>query len=203
MKKHLTQSDFADLCGINKSSVSRAVSNGRIELTKGAIEVEVENDTQASIEIAALELWINTASSRPHHQARLAQLQEQREARKQMMSGEPEEAQEDSDETLKAYNLRIKRADAKKREEDARTAEINRLALEKKYLMTEAVAYGIRDYTATVNRELENLADRLAASLKPLETVEEIHTAIARESENIRATVHKAMMRAIKTAEAE
>lgn len=197
MKKRLTQSDFSQLCGINKSSVSRAITRGRMELTDGAIELEAENDDLASLEVAALELWVSTASSRPHHQARLQQLQEQREKRRQIIDGAPDESSSDEDETLKAYNLRIKKADAKKREEDARTAEINRLALEGNYLMRESVAFAMRDYTAVVKRELENLADWLAANAHALETVEEIHAAIARESERAQQTIHRAMQKAM------
>lgn len=197
MKKQLTQSDFAQLCGVNKSSVSRAISRGRLELVDGAIEVEAESGDREALEAAALELWIGTASSKPHHQARLQQIQEQREKRRQVMAGAPDDAGDADEATLTTYNLRIKRADAKKREEEARTAEINRLALEGNYLMRESVQFAMRDYTAVVNMELENLADRLAPTVHPLETVEEAHAAIAREIDRARINIHRAMQKAM------
>lgn len=71
MKKHLTQAEFARLRGVNKSTVTRWIQNGRMTtMPTGLIDPE-----QASRELDA------TESPEPHHQARKAQLDEARDAR--------------------------------------------------------------------------------------------------------------------------
>lgn len=196
----LTQAAFARLCKVNRSSVSRAVKRGRLVLTDGMVAVPALADPAASLEERALSLWLTSASADPHHQARLQQLQEAREkkaALQQTAEGvaDPREDMH-APQSMESINLRIKRADAVKRENEARKSEIERLAMEGEYLLKEAVDYALRDHTAVLRRELENLADRLAPVVHPLETAEEIHAAIGRAAEEVLKTLHHSMVQA-------
>lgn len=198
--KTITQSHFARLCKINRSSVSRAVQRGRLVLVDGGIQIDVDGNDQPALEAAAISLWTASASSDPHHQARFDQEQAQREKIEQLQSIPDQnidlEETDDDDPDLASINKRIKKADAKKRENDARTAEIQRLALEGDYLQREAVDYALRDHSAILRRELDNLADRLSPVVHPLETVEEAHAAIAAAADEILRIMHQSMANA-------
>lgn len=66
----VTQAEFARLCGVNRSTVSRWLQNGRISADEhGRIDP-----------VAAQRMREATESPEPHHQARKAQFEEEREA---------------------------------------------------------------------------------------------------------------------------
>ena len=200
----INQNQMATYCDVNRSSVKRAIDRGRLELVDGLIEIDADGEREEDIQIAALSLWIASASSRPHHQARLAQLMEQKADRQAMQdaiaSVAGPEIAEAAEQTLTELNLRLKRADAKKRENEARTAEIQRLALEGEYLLREAVEVALRDHTAELRQQLDNLADQLAPEVQHLERLEEKHAAIAAAAEAIQRHMHASMMRSLELA---
>ena len=67
----VNQSKFAAICGVNRSTVTRWIQNGRIQLEQdGLIDVDM-----------ALRMRSETESPLPHHQARKAQFDEARVAR--------------------------------------------------------------------------------------------------------------------------
>ena len=82
--KFVTQSEFARITGVNKSTVTRWIQNGRIELTaSGLIDVE-----------AAQRMREDTASPLPHHAARKAQIEEMRAEREANYTAAAKKSQE-------------------------------------------------------------------------------------------------------------
>lgn len=204
IKTGVTQADFAKLVDVNRSSVTRAIQRGRLQLVDGVIEVCTQDANIDSLEAAALALWVGSGSGQPHHRARMAQIREEKSRRRAMESAESAvfagqvepEAKSDHENLI----LRLKKAETEKREEEARTARNNRMEQEKELLHREAVNYGLRDHAARVRELFENMADRLAPMVHHLQTVEECHSAIAEFSERCNREVHASMLTSMKIA---
>lgn len=163
----ITQADFARLCGVNRSTVSRWLKAGRIQSdADGRINPE-----------AAQRLRAATESPLPHHQARKAQFDEARAGRDsgaaQASANEPpaEVAERSDDEpppagdSLAGINLRIKHATARKQDADAAKAllEVGRMA--GTLVELEDVRFALDDITRAVRGEVEALPDRLAGEI--------------------------------------
>lgn len=164
-----TRAAFARRLGWNRSSVTRAVQDGRVVLADDLVDVEAS--------LARIEAL---ASPAPHHRAHAAQLEEDRAGRKP-----DEEADKPASENLAELNLRLKRAEADKREHEADIARMEREQRAGNLLPRDIVDFALSDYAATLRGLLENRADRLAPVLYPMQTMEEVHAALAEADESL------------------
>jgi len=142
----MTRNEFAAAMGVNKSTVSRWISNGRISLDdKGLIDPDAARRSLSA-----------TESPEPHHQARKARIEANKAAADLSTT-------EDGDlESKEALAMRMKRAMAKEREAKAELAamELDRQA---GLLLERAeVDFVMKDIGAALRSALEAMPDRLA-----------------------------------------
>ena len=181
-----TRADFARRMNWHRSSVTRAIEAGRVVLDGELINVE-----------ASLEKLKISASSEPHHLAHAAQLEEQRPAH-----DAPEPVQVEARATIDELNLRIKAADADKREHEADIARMDREQRAGNLIAREVVDFVLNDYAASLRSLMETRADRLAPVIYPLQSMEEVHAALSEADENILHEMTAAMKRKAEAYEA-
>lgn len=208
MNKAITQAEFARLVDVNRSTVSRAIERGRLVAgADGLITLDVEDDGKDSLELCALAKWEASGSGRPHHRARMAQIREEKSARKAMRAAATDyadpAAEARSQDGMEALNLRLKRAETEKREHDADMARMDREQKAKNLLQREAVEYGLRDFTQNLSAMLDNSPDELAAELHTLQSVEEVRGHLASHFDALRHKMADAMATAMRLAKEE
>lgn len=149
---------FARLCGVNRSTVTRWLQNGRIVADHaGMIDPE-----------AATRMRLATESPLPHHQARKAQFDEAREAAAAPApaSAAQEPAGDEGEFTgMEALGQQLKRAtvDLQRHKAEQAAIEIDK-AMGTLVEMSE-VQYVLGDLGATLRSLLEGMPDRLAGEI--------------------------------------
>lgn len=175
-----SRADFARRMGWNRSSVTRAVKDGRVVLVDGMVDVEA-----SLAKIDAL------ASPYAHHRAHAQQLEDERA---QKAAGDAP-AQPMAHEGLEALNLRLKRAEADKREHEAEMARMERETMAGNLIAREDVEFALDDFGATLRSLMENLADRLAPVVHPLQSMEETHAALAEAAQDVLQTMNESLLK--------
>ncbi len=185
-----TRADFARRMGWNRSSVTRAVQDGRVVLLDGLVDVDASLN-----KIEAL------ASPSAHHRAHAQQLEEARHAKTPTASavaatlrayaplGEPVAAGE----TIEELNRRLKKAEADKREHEADMARMERETMAGNLIARESVEFALDDFGATLRSLMENFADRLAPVVHPLQSIEETHAALAEAATDVLRTMNESL----------
>lgn len=191
---HETRADFARRMGWNKSSVTRAVESGRVVLENGLVNVE-----------ASLEKINALASPYAHHRAHAQQLAESRQQKITPAAVEaalramapPEKPVEPlpAGESIEELNRRLKKAEADKREHEADMARMERETMAGNLIAREDVEFALDDFGATLRSLMDNLADRLAPVVHPLQTIEETHAAINEAAQDVLQTMHEQLAR--------
>lgn len=192
---HETRADFARRMGWNKSSVTRAAQDGRVVIENGLVNVE-----------ASLEKINALASPYAHHRAHAQQLAESRQqkitpaavqAALRAMAPPPEKTAEPlpAGESIEELNRRLKKADADKREHEAEMARMERETMAGNLIAREDVEFALDDFGATLRSLMDNLADRLAPVVHPLQTIEETHAAINEAAQDVLQTMHEQLAR--------
>lgn len=208
----VTQAEFARLVDVNRSTVLRAIQRARIPANEdGNIELAADDDSRESLELAALSLWESSGSSQPHHRARMAQIREEKEARRAMQAAAtnaaPVEEVSDASTSLKekveSLNLRLKQAETEKREHEADKARMEREVMAKNLLQREAVEFGLRDFTQRIAFMFDNAPDQLAADVHALQTPEEVRAHLADYIERMRLELAQYMATAMRLAREE
>jgi hypothetical protein len=179
---------FARRLGWNKSSVTRAAQDGRVVIENDLVDVE-----------ASMEKINALASPYAHHRAHAQQLAEQRSAKAPTPSAvaaamkalEPLPAGE----SIEELNRRLKKAEADKREHEADMARMERETMAGNIIAREDVEFALDDFGATLRSLMENLADRLAPVVHPLQTIEETHAALAEAAQDVLQTMHEKLAR--------
>lgn len=190
-----TRADFARRMGWNRSSVTRAVQDGRVVLSDGLVEVE-----------ASLEKINALASPYAHHRAHAQQLAEQRAGKTPTVSAveaamnayrplDPPAEQVAAGESIEELNRRLKKAEADKREHEADMARMERETMAGNLIAREDVEFALDDFGATLRSLMENLADRLAPVVHPLQTIEETHAALSEAAQDVLQTMHEKLAR--------
>lgn len=161
-EKRVTQAEFARLCGVNRSTVSRWLHNGRISADEhGRIDP-----------VAAQRMREATESPLPHHQARKAQFDEARvTADAGEGAGDAPDASGDADadgeglgtmgtlgEQLKRVTVQVQRHKA-----ELLAIEIDKAA--GALVELAEVQYVLGDFGATLRGLLEGLPDRLSGEI--------------------------------------
>jgi hypothetical protein len=160
-----------------------------VVLSGGLVEVE------ASIEkIEAL------ASPYAHHRAHSQQLEEARHAKTPtagavaaaMRALAPIEAPASlpAGESIEELNRRLKKAEADKREHEADMARMERETMAGNLIAREDVEFALDDFGATLRSLMENMADRLAPVVHPLQAIEETHAALSEAAQDVLQTMH-------------
>lgn len=181
-----SRADFARRMGWARSSVTRAVQDGRVVLAGDLVDVEA-----SLAKIDAL------ASPYAHHMAHAQQLEEARKdkapteaavaaamkAYAPLPDAEPVEG-------LEALNLRLKRAEADKREHEAEMARMERETMAGNLIARDDVEFALDDFGATLRNLMDNMADRLAPVVHPLQSIDETHAALAEAAQDVLQTVH-------------
>jgi hypothetical protein len=168
-----TRADFARRLGWNRSSVTRAVQDGRVVLSGDLVDIDAS--------LAKIEALAHTAA---HHQAHARQLEEDRQ-RKQADSETPTLPAAPAAEGMESLNLRLKKAEADKREHEAEIARMDREQKAGNLIARDVVDYVLTDYAATLRSLIETRADRLAPVIHPLQTLDEVHAALAEADESV------------------
>lgn len=185
------RADFARRMGWNRSSVTRAVKDGRVVLSGGLVDVE-----------ASLEKIDALASPYAHHRAHAQQLDEQRHAKLPTPAAvaaamrayaPPDPETVAAGESIEALNRRLKCAEADKREHEAEMARMERETMAGNLIAREDVEFALDDFGATLRSLMENWADRLAPVVHPLQSVEETHSALADAAQDVLQTMHDRM----------
>lgn len=185
-----TRADFARRMGWNRSSVTRAVQDGRVVLDGDLVDVE-----------ASLEKIEALASPYAHHRAHSQQMAEQRHAKtptagavaaamRALAPPEPPALPKADGESIEVLNLRLKKAEANKREHEADMARMERETMAGNLIAREDVEFALDDFGATLRSLMENLADRLAPVVHPLQTIEETHAALSEAAQDVLQTMH-------------
>lgn len=143
----MSRAEFARHMGVNRSTVTRWIERGRISpAANGRIDpVAAKADLEA------------TESPEPHHQARSAQIAEQ----KAQQAAQPHEANTDRAEV----GMRLKLAMAKEREAKAELAAMERDKIAGLLVDRGEVDFLMRDIGETLRAMGEGFADRHAAAL--------------------------------------
>lgn len=188
-----TRADFARRLGWNRSSVTRAVQDGRVVLIGGLVDVDA---SLAKIEALA--------SPYAHHRAHVRQMEEERHAKTPTATAvaaamkaytPPAGLESGPVEGIEALNLRLKRAEANKREHEADMARMERETMAGNLIAREDVEFALDDLGATLRSLMENLPDRLAPVVHPLQSMEETHAALAEAAQDVLQTVHDQLQR--------
>jgi len=148
--KPMTQSEFAAHMGVNKSTVSRWISNGRITpLESGLIDPETATGSLSA-----------TESPEPHHQARIEQIAAEKAAH-------AAQGQKSTDTMPGAekLGLALKHETYKLRKADAEIREMERAKIAGTLGETARFEFVIADIGLTLRNMLESLPDRLAPAL--------------------------------------
>lgn len=173
--KTATLSQFADLIHRSPSYVTKLKQGGRLVMAGRRVDVA-----------ASLALIESTAGARDDVAARHVVARTAEDA--------PESPESPADDTQPAANSRAywERMDS---EERARIRQIERRKLEGTLVEKEAVDFVLNDFGATLCGLLENLPDRLAPQLFPLETLEETHAALGEAVEDLQREMAETMKR--------
>lgn len=182
-----SKTKFAKRLGIHKSHLSRGKSLQWLVMVGDMVNVEES--------IERREMF---ASSDPHHMAHALRLVEER-AYKAITtppdSAVPPAGAAESAETLVAVQYRRAKADADKREHEAEIARMDREIKAGNLLAREDVQFALDDFGATLRGLMENLPDRLAPVMYPLQTLEETHAALYQASQEVLQTMHDQLQR--------
>ena len=181
-----SRADFARRMGWNRSSVTRAVQDGRVVLVGGRVDVD-----------ASIEKINAMASPSAHHRAHAQQLVEDRHAKTQaaMRAYAPPGEKTVVAESIEELNRRLKSAEADKREHEADMARMERETMAGNLIAREDVEFALDDFGATLRSLMENLADRLAPVVHPLQTIEETHAALSEAAQDVLQTMHEQLAR--------
>ena len=188
-----SRADFARRMGWNRSSVTRAVQDGRVVLSGGLVEVE-----------ASLQKIDALASPYAHHRAHSQQLEEARHAKTPdfgtyaaavLQASALPAAPLPAGESIEELNRRLKKAEADKREHEADMARMERETMAGNLIAREDVEFALDDFGATLRSLMENMADRLAPVVHPLQSIEETHAALAEAAQDVLQTVHDQLQR--------
>lgn len=143
----MTRAEFAREMTVNRSTVTRWIERGRIVVNaQGLIDPEA-----AKVALQA------TESPAPHHQARTAQIAEQKRAGALQAAGKAQEVTE--------VGMRLKLAMAAEREAKAQLAALEVDKQAALLLERERVEFVIKDIGNTLRGAMESLPDRLAPTL--------------------------------------
>jgi phage terminase Nu1 subunit (DNA packaging protein) len=203
---HVTQAEFARIQGVNKSTVTRWLQNGRMQVTaQGLIDVE-----------AAKRMLAATESPAAHHQARKAQFDEAKAATNAFSgpdqgypcpntqngnqspannpathgatAGATASAAENIGTALKLETYKLQKAKA-----ETANVELDKMA--GALCERSEVDYALNDFGNTLRALLEAMPDRLASQLSTLhgdvaamhKAIEEaMHDALASMAENMK-----------------
>lgn len=144
---HMTRAEFARHKGVNRSTVTRWIERGRIA-----------TDAQGLIDTKAAESALDaTESPEPHHQARIAQIADEKT---QQAAGGITETED-----REQVGMRLKVAMAKEREAKAEIASMDRDKQAGLLVDRADVDFVMRDIGNTLRSALEGMPDRLAPSL--------------------------------------
>lgn len=186
-----TRADFARRLGWNRSSVTRAVQDGRVVLIGGLVDVD-----------ASLSKIEALASPSAHHRAHAQQLVEARQVKTPTatavaaaMNAYAPLDEAAPAESIEQLNLRLKRAEANKREHEEAITRMERETRAGNLIAREEVDFAMDDLGATLRSLMENLADRLAPVVHPLQSLEETHAALAEAAQDVLQTVHDQLQR--------
>lgn len=171
-----TRADFARRMGWSRSSVTRAVQDGRVVLAGDLVDVE-----------ASLQKIEALAHPAAHHQAHVRQLEEARKAK-------ADGSEKPAEEGIEALNLRLKRAEADKREHEAEMARMERETMAGNLIAREDVEFALSDFGSYLRVIMENLPDRLAPVVHPLQSMEETHAALAEAANDVLQTMHDKLL---------
>jgi hypothetical protein len=186
MKNVMNQKEFAAYINRSEAFVSGLnKKNVLVRNEKGLIDVEKSADAFYKLE--------ELASPYPHHRAHALQLEEEREAKQSGSAPENTSPVEG----IESLNLRLKKAEADKREHEAEIARLDRELKEKKQIMADAVRFSLNDHTAVIRTLHENAPDRLTPLIDPLQTYEEKHAAISEFMEQVQLEIYESSMRAL------
>lgn len=174
-----TRADFARRLGWNRSSVTRAVQDGRVVLVGDRVDVDAS--------LAKIEAM---ASPSAHHRAHVLQMEEARTAKQPTADLPPAVV-----EGIEQLNLRLKRAEANKREHEADMARMERETMAGNLIAREDVDFTLADFGATLRSLMESLPDRLAPVVHPLQSLEETHAALSEAAQDVLQTVHDQLQR--------
>lgn len=152
--KKMTRSEYAKLKGVNKSTVTRWVSAGRLVIdADGFIDVDASEALLAQTESPYLHHQARSASVAADKSASNFDATDENSALSQMMEG------------ADAVAMRLKRAMAKEREAKAEHAAIELDKLTGALVERSDVDFLIADFGATLRGMVENMPDRLAPTL--------------------------------------
>lgn len=180
-----TRADFARRMEWHRSSVTRAIEDGRVVLCNGMVDVE-----------ASLKKIEALASPYAHHRAHAIQLEDARAAKTEAPApDDPPEVAKTKVESAESLNLRLKTAEANKREHEAEIARMDREFKAGNLLAREDVEFALDNYGATLRGLLENIADRMAPMIQPLQTLEEVHAALNSMAQEVLQTMHDQLQR--------
>lgn len=187
-----TRADFARRMGWNRSSVTRAVKDGRVVLDGELVDVDA-----SLAKINAL------ASPSAHHRAHAQQLVEERRAKTAaamhalapLPAAVADAVSVPAGESIEELNRRLKKAEADKREHEADMARMERETMAGNLIAREDVEFALDDFGATLRSLMDNLADRLAPVVHPLQTIEETHAAINEAAQDVLQTMHEQLAR--------
>lgn len=93
-------------------------------------------------------------------------------------------------ENVAELNLRLKKADADIREHQADIARMDREEKAGNLIARADVEFALDDFGATLRSLMENLADRLAPVVHPLQSIEETHAALSEAAQDVLQTMH-------------
>lgn len=151
MPKLLTQAEYARHAQVNPSTISRWIQNGRIQSEPNGLIDPVKADRLRSA----------TESPLPHHQARKAQIDEQKEEQ----SATPETAEQAPPSmSSEKIGLELKRATMRERIAKADQEEMEREKKRGNLVDYGEVVFFVDDLLATIN----SLADRIPDQKTPL-----------------------------------
>lgn len=176
-----TRAEFARRMGWNRSSVTRAAKDGRVVLVDDMVDVEAS--------LAKIEALAHPDA---HHRAHAQQLEEARKAKAASQQPEPPVV---TPEGIEALNLRLKRAEADKREHEAESARMDREERAGNLIKREDVEFALDNFGATLRSLMENFADRLAQVVHPLQSMEETHAALAEAAQDVLQTMNDSLLK--------
>lgn len=192
-----TKSAFAARLGFDRSIFSRKKDGIKtlpdwLVLNGGLVEVEESIRRRAAM-----------ASSQPHHRAHVQQLEAARADKIEsspppassptetpVSVGAPSENRAEKIKEIEELNLRLKRADANIREHDEEIKRMERELKAGNLLAREDVEFALDDLGATLRGLMENMPDRIAPVIHPLQTLEETHAALSDAAQDILQTMH-------------
>lgn len=161
----MSRTDFAAHMGVNKSTVSRWISSGRISVDeRGLIDPDAARRSLSA-----------TESPMPHHQANIARIEAEKaaQAAKTQRSAEAMPGAEKLSLALKHETYKLRKADAEIRE-------MERAKIAGTLGETARFEFVISDIALTLRNMLESLPDRLAPSLSAHRgDVSAIHSALS------------------------